>query len=103
MSVGGPSNLGTLLIRRLDTALSIAASQQSQIVNAGRADAISQLADASRVNPLHNQGGRPLPESIDKALSQTEQAGRRAVDNSRLHTQTAPPGMQRPSTETSST
>jgi len=103
MSVGGPSNLGTLLIRRLDTALSVAASQQSQIVNAGRSDAISQLADASRVNPLHNEGGRPLAETIDKALSQTEQPGRRAVDDARLHTRPAAPRAERPSTETSST
>jgi len=103
MSVGGPSNLGTLLIRRLDTALSVAASQQSQIVNAGRSDAISQLADASRVNPLHNEGGRPLAETIDKALSQTEHQGRRAVDDARLHTRPAAPRTERPSTETSST
>jgi len=102
MSVGGPSNLGTLLIRRLDTALSVAASQQSQIVNAGRSDAISQLADASRVNPLHNEGGRPLAETIDKALSQAGHPGRRSVDDARLHTRPAA-GMERPSTETSST
>ena len=102
MSVGGPSNLGTLLIRRLDTALSVAASQQSQIVNAGKSDAILQLADATRIAPLHNEGGRPLPETIDKALAQTERGGRR-VEDARLQSRPLPPGTERPSTETSST
>ncbi len=102
MSVGGPSNLGTLLIRRLDTALSVAASQQSQIVNAGKSDAILQLADATRIAPLHNEGGRPLPEIIDKALAQTERRGR-PVEDARLQSRPLPQGPERPSTETSST
>src|SRR5690606_24320390 len=102
MSVGGPSNLGTLLIRRLDTALSVAASQQSQIVNAGKSDAILQLADATRIAPLHNEGGRPLPETIDKALAQTERGGRQ-VEDARLQSRPLPQGTERPSTETSST
>lgn len=103
MSVGGSSNLGTLLIRRLDTALSVQASQQSQIVNAARADAIAQLADASRINPVHNEGGRPLPETIEKAQAQVERQARQPAEAGRLHS--PPPGVrfQRPSIDTSST
>lgn len=103
MSVGGPSNLGTLLIRRLDTALSVPASQQSQIVDAGRSDAITQLADASRINPLHNEGGRSLSETIERAQAQAERPGRQPVEETRLRTGLPLPRFEQPSTETSST
>ena len=94
MSIGGSSNLGTLLIRRLDTALSVQASQQSQIVNAARADAIAQLADAARISPVHNEGGRPLPETIDKAQAQVERQARHASESGRL--QQLQPGARQP-------
>lgn len=103
MSVGGSSNLGTLLIRRLDMALSTQASQQSQIVNATRSDAISQLADAARVNPLDNNLNRSLPESIEKAQAQVQHQTRQALDNTRLHTRPLPLPAERPTPETSST
>lgn len=103
MSVGGSSNLGTLLIRRLDTALGVQASQQSQIVNAARSDAIAQLADAARVNPLQNETGRPLPESIEKAQAQVQRQGRQPLENTRQLTQPVPARTERPATETSTT
>lgn len=103
MSVGGSNNLGTLLIRRLDTALSVQASQQSQIVNAAKADAISQLADAARLSPVHNEGGRPLPETIEKAQAQVERQARQATESGRL--QQSQPGlrMARPTVDTATT
>lgn len=103
MSVGGSSNLGTLLIRRLDTAFGVQASQQSQIVNAARSDAIAQLADASRVNPLQNETGRPLPESIEKAQAQVQRQARQPLENTRLATQPLPIRAERPAPETSAT
>src|SRR5690554_3144854 len=103
MSIGGSSNLGTLLIRRLDTALSVQASQQSQIVNAARSDAIAQLADAARISPLHNEGGRPLPETIEKAQAQVQRQARQPTEGGRL--QHLPPGTRhtRATVDTSTT
>ncbi|WP_397475573.1 flagellar hook-length control protein FliK [Pusillimonas sp.] len=92
MSIGGSSNLGTLLIRRLDTALSVQASQQSQIVNAARSDAVAQLADAARISPVHNEGGRPLPETIEKAQAQVGRQARQPAESGRL--QHLPPGSR---------
>lgn len=103
MSIGGSNNLGTLLIRRLDTALSVQASQQSQIVNAAKADAIAQLADAARLSPVHNEGGRPLPETIEKAQAQVERQARQTTESGRL--QQSQPGlrMARPTVDTATT
>lgn len=103
MSIGGSSNLGTLLIRRLDTALSVQASQQSQIVNAARADAIAQLADAARISPVHDEGGRPLPETIERAQAQVERQARQATESGRL--QQLQPGSRqaRAASDTSTT
>lgn len=103
MSIGGNSNLGTLLIRRLDTALSIQASQQSQLVSSARADAIAQLADAARINPVHNQTDRPLPETIEKAQAQVERQARRTAEGGRTEQAPAHLRMTRPAIDTSMT
>jgi len=86
MSIGGNSNLGTMLIRRLDTASGIQASQQSQLVNSARSNAIAQLADAARIDPVQNQTERALPETIDRARAQVERQARRTVEGGKLET-----------------
>lgn len=103
MSIGGSSNLGTLLIRRLDSALGVTLSQQSQTVNAARSDAIAQLADAARLTPTENETARPLAETIDKAQAQNERQVRQAVENTKLQAQQTLSRTAHPTTESSST
>lgn len=95
-------HLGTLLIRRLDTANSVLASQQSQLTRTSRSDAIAQLADAAKATPVHNQPDRSLPDSIERSQAQVPQRARQPATTTELQ-----PGATqrtaRPTPDTSTT
>ncbi|HRL20491.1 MAG TPA: flagellar hook-length control protein FliK [Alcaligenes sp.] len=72
MSIGGPSPLGTLLIQRLDAVLGIGTSQQSNIANGARPDAISQTPGSTRVERPENNPGRDPRQSVDHVRAQSQ-------------------------------
>lgn len=62
MSLGSPSQLGTLLIQRLDTLLGITQSQQVNLSSGARPDAVLPTERNFPGAALKNPGARPLPE-----------------------------------------
>lgn len=72
MSIGGPSSLGTLLIQRLDAVLGIHASQQSNLANGARPDAVSQTRQADRPHSPANPHTRPTRQAVDHAQAQQQ-------------------------------
>ena len=71
MSLGGPSALGTLLISRLDAALGVTLSQQTNLAAGARPDAVSQTTPSERVNPIDGAAQRHPQKNIDRLLAQT--------------------------------
>lgn len=67
MSLGSPSQLGTLLIQRLDTLLGITQSQQVNLSSGARPDAVLPTERNFPGSALKNPGARPLPESPGSA------------------------------------
>ncbi|MAK54626.1 MAG: flagellar hook-length control protein FliK, partial [Pusillimonas sp.] len=66
MSVNSPSGLGTLLVQRLDAVLGTTLSQQTNIVNGARPDAITQTQEAQRNEAAQNRVTRETREAIDQ-------------------------------------
>ena len=65
MSVNGPSGLGTLLVQRLDAVLGTSLSQQTNLVNGARPDAITQTPEAQRNDAAQNRVTRDTREAIE--------------------------------------
>ena len=86
MSVNGPT-LGTLLVQRIDAALGIATSQQTNIANGARPDAVSQAAEAAKLDQLQNPTSREPRENVDRAQLQNEQQVRQAIERGKLEAQ----------------
>jgi hypothetical protein len=82
MSIGAPSTLGTLLVQRLDAALGVTLSQQSNIVSGARPDAVTQPGSPERADPVQNSMTRDPREGVDKARAQSE--GRQQVGKGQL-------------------
>lgn len=86
MSVGGPT-LGTLLVQRIDAALGIATSQQTNIANGARPDAVSQAAEAAKLEQLQNPVVREPRESVERAQIQNDQQARQSIERTKLDAQ----------------
>lgn len=86
MSVGGPG-LGTLLVQRIDAALGTTLSQQTNLTSGARPDAVSQAAEAARVEQIQNQLIRAPRESVDRAQLQNEQQIRQSIERGKLDAQ----------------
>ena len=86
MSVSGP-NLGTLLIQRIDAALGTTLSQQTNLVNGARPDAISQAVEAAKLESLQNQVIREPRENVDRALLQNDQQLKQGIEKTKLDAQ----------------
>ncbi len=101
MSVGGP-NLGTLLIQRIDAALGTTLSQQANLVNGARPDAVSQAAEAAKIDQLQNQVIREPRENVDRALLQNDQHIKQGIEKTKLDAQKGllTGGKESPSTGT---
>ena len=73
MSIGAPSNLGTLLIQRLDAALGTTLGQQSNLASGAGPQAVPQPANPENPNTLQNQTQRHPREAVDQANQQGRQ------------------------------
>ena len=73
MSIGAPSNLGTLLVQRLDAALGISLGQQASTVNGAGPLAIPQPGNPERPDALQNPTGRDTREAVDQASTQSQE------------------------------
>src|SRR5690606_6402431 len=78
MSIGAPSNLGTLLIQRLDAALGTTLGQQSNLATGAGPQAVPQPANSENSTPLQNPVQRHPREAVDQAGQQGRQQA--AVD-----------------------
>ncbi|WP_345798230.1 flagellar hook-length control protein FliK [Castellaniella sp. MT123] len=67
MSIGAPSNLGTLLIQRLDAALGTTLGQQANLVSGAGPQAVPQPGNPESPNALQNPTQRHPRESVDQA------------------------------------
>jgi hypothetical protein len=83
MSVGG-APLGTLLIQRLDTALGVTSSQQSNIVSGTRPDAVGPLENPNKIDAPQNETLRHPRESVDRTAAQAGRQGHEVVDKAIL-------------------
>lgn len=70
MSIGAPSNLGTLLIQRLDAVLGTTLGQQANLVTGARPSAVTQPGNPENPNPLQNPTQRHPREAVDAAGAQ---------------------------------
>jgi hypothetical protein len=73
MSIGAPSNLGTLLVQRLDAALGTTLGQQASTINGAGPLAIPQPGDPENPNALRNPTQRDTREAVDQATTQGQQ------------------------------
>lgn len=73
MSIGAPSNLGTLLIQRLDQTLGTTLSQQANVVSGAGPQAVPQPGTPENPTALQNPAQRDPKESVDRAGSQGQQ------------------------------
>lgn len=67
MSIGAPSNLGTLLIQRLDAALGATLGQQANVVSGAGPQAVPQPGSPENPNALRNTVQRDPQQSVDQA------------------------------------
>ncbi|WP_322998374.1 flagellar hook-length control protein FliK [Castellaniella sp.] len=67
MSIGAPSNLGTLLIQRLDAALGTTLGQQANLVSGAGPQAVPQPGNPENPNALQNPTRRDTREAVDQA------------------------------------
>ncbi|WP_269494341.1 flagellar hook-length control protein FliK [Castellaniella sp. S9] len=70
MSIGAPSNLGTLLIQRLDAVLGTTLGQQANLASGARPTAVTQPGNAENPGALQNPGQRHPREAVDAAGAQ---------------------------------
>lgn len=70
MSVGAPSNLGTLLIQRLDAALGTTLGQQANLVSGAGPQAVPQPGNPENPTALQNPAQRHPRESVDQASAE---------------------------------
>lgn len=70
MSIGAPSNLGTLLIQRLDAVLGTTLGQQANLVSGARPSAVTQPGNAENPDALRNPTARHPREAVDAAGAQ---------------------------------
>ena len=73
MSIGAPSNLGTLLIQRLDAVLGTTLGQQSNLASGAGPQAVPQPANPENPNTLQNPAQRHPREAVDQANQQGRQ------------------------------
>src|SRR5690606_32576268 len=83
----GPSQLGTLLIQRLDAVLGVPQSQQTNLATGARPDAVRQPDSTARPDQVKQDLGRHPRESVDKARSQGEQGIQRTIQQGKLDVQ----------------
>lgn len=76
MSIGAPSNLGTLLIQRLDAVLGTTLSQQTSLVSGTGPQAVPQTGSTENPDALQNPAQRHPRESVDRT---GQQGGHRAA------------------------
>ncbi|MDY0309535.1 MAG: flagellar hook-length control protein FliK [Castellaniella sp.] len=86
MSIGAPSNLGTLLIQRLDAVLGTTLGQQANIASGAGPQAVPQPANPENPSALQNPTQRHPREAVDQASQQGRQqaAVGKAVRDMRL-------------------
>ncbi|MHA3902308.1 flagellar hook-length control protein FliK [Castellaniella sp. WN] len=86
MSIGAPSNLGTLLIQRLDAVLGTTLGQQANIASGAGPQAVPQPANPENPSALQNPAQRHPREAVDQASQQGRQqaAVGKAVRDMRL-------------------
>ena len=86
MSIGAPSNLGTLLVQRLDAVLGTTLGQQANLVSGAGPQAVPQPANPENPTALQNQAQRHPREAVDQANQQGRQqaAVGKAVRDMRL-------------------
>lgn len=72
MSIGAPSNLGTLLIQRLEAALGATLGQQANLVSGAQPNAVTQPGNPENLSALQNQAQRHPREAVDKASAQDQ-------------------------------
>ncbi len=73
MSIGAPSNLGTLLVQRLDAVLGTTLGQQANIASGAGPQAVPQPASPENPSALQNPTQRHPRESVDQANQQGRQ------------------------------
>lgn len=78
MSIGAPSNLGTLLIQRLDAVLGTTLGQQANLASGAGPQAVPQPANPENPSALQNPAQRHPREAVDQASQQGRQQA--AVD-----------------------
>jgi hypothetical protein len=67
MSIGAPSNLGTLLIQRIDAALGTTLGQQANLASGAGPQAVPQPGNPENPNALRNPAQRDTREAVDQA------------------------------------
>uniref|UniRef100_UPI00333F66B0 flagellar hook-length control protein FliK n=1 Tax=Castellaniella defragrans TaxID=75697 RepID=UPI00333F66B0 len=70
MSIGAPSNLGTLLIQRLDAVLGTTLGQQANLATGARPTAVTQAGNPENPDALQNPAQRHPREAVDAAGAQ---------------------------------
>lgn len=100
--MAGPA-LGTLLIQRLDAALGTTLSQQANIVNRARPDAVTQPGQAERNDPVTNNLVRHPRESVERAASHAPSADRVGARQTARTAHHSPSSASGPVTTTSAT
>ncbi|NYT35501.1 flagellar hook-length control protein FliK [Allopusillimonas soli] len=88
----GPSGLGTLLVQRLDAMLGTTLSQQMNLANGARPDAVRQPAQSESTPPGRNEIRRHPQEAVDQ-IQGRQQPSR---DARSLDLQRTGPGDQAP-------
>ncbi|CAM3746140.1 flagellar hook-length control protein FliK [Castellaniella denitrificans] len=73
MSIGAPSNLGTLLIQRLDAVLGTTLGQQANLASGAGPQAVPQPANPENPSALQNPAQRHPREAVDQASQQGRQ------------------------------
>src|SRR5690625_311791 len=81
MSLGHPSQLGTLLIQRLDTLFGLTQSQQVNLSTGARPDAVFPTEKSHPGPALKNPGTRPLPNA--QGSTGRAQSAQQASDQAR--------------------
>lgn len=72
MSIGAPTNLGTLLIRRLEAALGTTLSQQVNLVPRAQPNAVTQPGNPENISALQNSAHRHPHETVEKTRAQDQ-------------------------------
>ena len=104
MSVNGPSNLGTLLVQRIDSMLGNTIGQQSNLATGARPDAVTQPGMPDRPDPTRSEPQRSGQEVVDRSRAQQEQQAKQpSVQRGRVDARTAELLAQRSPASTETT